>query len=104
MTVAWATIGLLAAGTIAIKSFGPLTLGGRELPPRLAGVVALLAPSLLAALVVVDTFGKDSMISLDARAAGLLAAAGALAARMPIVVVVALAAAVTAALRAAGVG
>ena len=104
MTVAWATIGLTAAGTIAIKSVGPLTLGGRELPPRLAGVVALLAPSLLAALVVVDTFGEHSMLLwVDARAAGLLAAAGALAARMPIVVVVALAAAVTAALRAAGV-
>jgi branched-subunit amino acid transport protein len=103
VTTVWLTIGLLAAGTIAIKSVGPLTLGGRELPVRLAGVVALLAPSLLAALVVVDTFGgEDGTLTLDARAAGLLAAAAALAARAPLFVVVLLAAAVTAGLRAIG--
>jgi branched-subunit amino acid transport protein len=101
VTVAWLTIGLLAAGTIAIKAAGPIALGGRELPVRLAGVVALLAPSLLAALVVVDTLGgEDRTLAVDARAAGLLAAAGAIAARLPLLVVVLVAAAVTAGLRA----
>lgn len=98
---AWIVIGLLAAGTVAIKAAGPIALGGRELPVRLAGVVALLAPALLAALVVVDTLGgEDRTLGVDERAAGLLAAAGALAARLPMVVVVLIAAAVTAALRA----
>jgi branched-subunit amino acid transport protein len=101
MTAAWATIGLLAAGTIAIKAAGPIALGGRDLPVRLAGVVALLAPSLLAALVVVDTLGgEDRALAVDARAAGLVAAAGAIAARLPLLVVVLVAAAVTAGLRA----
>jgi len=97
----WIAIGLLAAGTVAIKAIGPLTLGGRALPPRLAGVVALLAPALLAALVVVDTLGgEDRALGVDARAGGLLAAAGALLARLPMIVVVLVAAAVTAGLRA----
>jgi hypothetical protein len=101
VTAAWLTIGLLAAGTIAIKAVGPIALGSRELPVRLAGVVALLAPSLLAALVVVDTLGgEDRTLAVDARAAGLVAAAGAIAARLPLFVVVVIAAAVTAGLRA----
>jgi branched-subunit amino acid transport protein len=101
MTVAWVTIALLTVGTVAIKAAGPIALGARELPVRISGVVALLAPSLLAALVVVDTFaGHDQALSVDARAAGLAAAAAALAARLPLYVVVLLAAAVTAGLRA----
>ncbi|MGH2947945.1 MAG: AzlD domain-containing protein, partial [Solirubrobacteraceae bacterium] len=66
MTTAWIAIALIAAGTIAIKAAGPITLGGRELPPRLGGIVALLAPSLLAALVVVDTLGADRALAVDA--------------------------------------
>jgi uncharacterized membrane protein len=100
MTAAWVTIALLAVGTVAIKSTGPVALGGRDLPPRLTGVVARLAPALLAALVVVETFGRDHALGADESAVGLLAAAAALAARLPIVVVVLIAAAVTAGLRA----
>jgi hypothetical protein len=77
-----------------------VALGGRDLPPRLAGVVARLAPALLAALVVVETFGRDKALGVDESAAGLLAAAAALAAKLPVVVVVIIAAAVTAGLRA----
>src|SRR6185369_12500222 len=58
MTGVWVTIGLLTVGTVAIKAVGPVVLGGRDLPPRLNGVVARLAPALLAALVVVETFGR----------------------------------------------
>jgi uncharacterized membrane protein len=100
MTEVWVMIGLLTVGTVAIKATGPVTLGGRDLPPRLAGVVARLAPALLAALVVVDTFGRDRALGIDESAAGLLAAAAALAARLPMFAVVVIAAAVTAALRA----
>jgi branched-subunit amino acid transport protein len=100
-TTVWITIALLTVGTVAIKAVGPLALGGRDLPPRATAVVARLAPSLLAALIVVDTFGgTDRSLAVDETAAGLLAAAAALAARLPVFVVVAVAAAVTAGLRA----
>jgi Branched-chain amino acid transport protein (AzlD) len=99
-TTAWLAIALLTAGTVAIKSIGPVALGGRTLPPQMSGVVARLAPSLLAALVVVDTFGgPDRTLAVDESAIGLLAAAGALALRLPMVAVVAIAAAVTAGAR-----
>jgi uncharacterized membrane protein len=100
MSTVWVTIAVLAIGTVTIKAVGPVALGGRELPPRLEGVVARLAPSLLAALVVVDTFGGDRTLTVDESAAGLLAAAAALAARLPMIAVVAIAATVTATLRA----
>jgi hypothetical protein len=96
----WLTIALLTVGTVAIKAIGPVALGGRELPSQLSGVVARLAPSLLAALVVVDLFGGENRaLAIDESAAGALAAVGALALRLPIVAVVAIAAATTAALR-----
>jgi branched-subunit amino acid transport protein len=100
MTDVWLTIGLLTVGTVTIKAAGPVILGGRDLPPRLNGVVARLAPALLAALVVVDTFGRDKALGIDESAAGLAAAAVALAARAPMFVVVVIAAAATALLRA----
>jgi hypothetical protein len=100
MTAAWIMIGLLTVGTVAIKAAGPLALGGRELPPQLAGVVARLAPSLLAALVVVDTFGGDRTLVVDETAVGLAVAAAALLAKLPVFAVVVLAAVATATTRA----
>ena len=38
--------------TAVIKAAGPVALGGRELPARFNGFVALLAPALFAALIV----------------------------------------------------
>jgi hypothetical protein len=101
MTAVWITIALLAVGTVAIKASGPVALGGRDLPPRLNGVVARLAPALLSALVVVETFGHGHKLEVNESAVGLAAAAVALAFKLPIVVVVLIAAAVTAGLRAA---
>lgn len=101
MTTVWIAIALLTVGTVVIKSVGPIALGGRDLPPHAASVVARLAPSLLAALVVVDLFGgTDRTLSIDETSAGLVAAAVALLARLPLIVVVLIAAAVTAGLRA----
>jgi branched-subunit amino acid transport protein len=100
MTTVWITIALLTVGTVAIKAAGPVVLGGRDLPPQLSGVVARLAPSLLAALVVVDLFGGENhTLAVDESAVGALAAVAALAARLPMVAVVAIAAVVTAAIR-----
>jgi branched-subunit amino acid transport protein len=61
--------------TAAIRASGPVSLGGRELPPVAMRVIALVAASLLAALVMVETFaGGDDTLELDARALGVAAA------------------------------
>ncbi len=76
MTSVWVTIGALAVTTALIRASGPVALGGRELPPRVMDVIALVAAALLAALVVVETFaGEDGALELDARAIGVAAAA-----------------------------
>ena len=91
---------VVGLATLAIKAVGPMLLGGRPSPGRLAGVVALLAPALLAALVAITTFGGDRELVLDARLPGVLAAAAAIALKAPVLVVIIVAAAVTATLRA----
>ena len=66
-------------------------------------MIALLAPALLAALVVTETFGDDGPpLVLDERALGVGAAAVALALRAPVLLAVALAALVTALARLLG--
>ncbi len=92
MSAPWTVVLVTGAGTIALKGIGPLILGGRELPLRVQGVVALLAPALLAALIVTQAFADGRSLVLDARAAGLAAAAVALLLRAPVLVVVAVAA------------
>ena len=62
----------------------------------MADVVALLAPVLLAALVVTQTVGGDNELVLDARLAGVGVGAVAVALRAPLPVVVVAAAAATA--------
>jgi branched-subunit amino acid transport protein len=101
MTEAWITIGVLAVLTAAFKAAGPLAVGGRGLPDRLAGVVALMAPALLAGLVVYETLAAHGRgVEPDARLAGLAAAALALSRRAPLIVVVVVSAAATALARA----
>jgi branched-subunit amino acid transport protein len=69
----------------------------------LARVIPLLAPALLAALVITETFGGPGRsLVFDARAGGLVVAGIALWRRAPLYVVVLAAAAATALLRAIG--
>ena len=96
MTEVWIVVGLVGAGTIAIKAAGPVLLGGRPLPPRLGGVIELLAPALLGALVAVQTFQDGQRLVLDERVLGVAAAAVAIRLKAPLLVVVAVAAATTA--------
>jgi hypothetical protein len=102
VTEVWVTIGVLAVITAAIRAAGPLALGGRDLHPRLWGVISLIAPALLSALVVVETLSapEGNALDIDARIFGVAAAGGALAAGVSTLPVVALAAVVTAAIRA----
>ena len=100
MSAVWVTIGGLTIGTAAIKAAGPLLVGGRSLRPFPMRVIALLAPALLAALVVTETFAREGELTLDARAAGLAAAAVAIALRASLIVTMLAAALATAGLRA----
>jgi hypothetical protein len=102
MSHAWVLVAVVGAGTIALKGLGPLAIGGRELPRPVLGVVALLAPTLLAALIVTQAFADGRHLVLDARAAGLAVALVAVVLRAPVLVVVVLAAATAALARAVG--
>ena len=92
----WLVVLVVGLATAAFKATGPVLLGGRSLPPALADVVALLAPVLLAALVVTQTVGGDNELVLDARLAGVGVGAVAVALRAPLPAVVVAAAAATA--------
>ncbi len=93
----WVVIAVVGAVTMVFKASGPVLLGQRELPPRLNAVVGMLAPAMLAALVVTQTLGGDRELVLDERLAGVVVGGVAVWLRAPLVVVM-IAAAATAAL------
>jgi branched-subunit amino acid transport protein len=101
VTEIWITIGVLIVTTAAIRASGPVLLGGRDMPASVQSVIALVAPALLAALVVVETLSapEGGSLELDARIAGVGAAAVALRMRASALAVVAIAAVVTASVR-----
>jgi branched-subunit amino acid transport protein len=100
MTEVWITIAGLAVATVAIKALGPVLVGGRELPKGAYAVIGLLAPALLTALIVTDTFTHEQELTVDARAAGLACAGVAVALRAPLLLTVLVAAVGAAAVRA----
>jgi branched-subunit amino acid transport protein len=103
VTEAWIVVGVVGAATVAIKAVGPVFLGGRPLPPRLRGLVRLLAPAVLAALVATGVLASGRDLVVDARLIGVGLAVVALVLRAPILVVVVVAAAATALARLAGI-
>jgi hypothetical protein len=100
MTEVWITIAALTLGTVAAKIIGPLSVGDRTPEGRALDVTRLVAPAILSGLVVYETFGTADGLTVDARLAGLAAAVVALRARAPFILVIVLAAAVTALARA----
>ena len=101
MTEVWITIAALAVITAVIKATAPVALGGRPLPDPLTAVIALLAPALLAALVIVETFAdEDRDLVVDERVIGVAAGAAVLAGRGNLVAMGLVAAAATAIARA----
>ena len=95
----WLVIAVVGALTMVFKSSGPVLLGTRELPPRVASVVDLLAPAMLAALVVTQTVGGNQEIVLDERLAGIAAGGIAVWLRAPLLAVMVVAAATAALIR-----
>jgi branched chain amino acid efflux pump len=98
----WLVVAFSGAATILLKATGPVLLGGRDLPPRLVDVVELLAPAVLAALVVTQVFADERDLVLDSRLVGLVAGAVTVVARAPLIVTVVAAAAATALVRLLG--
>ena len=99
MSTAWLVVLVVGAATVLLKAAGPVFLGGRALPPRALALVEVLAPAMLAALVVTQTVGGDQELVLDERVAGLAVAAAAILLRAPLLAVMTLAAASAAVLR-----
>ncbi|MFF3246200.1 AzlD domain-containing protein [Streptomyces sp. NPDC002870] len=98
----WIAIAATAVGCYLVKLAGLLVPANALERPLVQRLAALLPVALLAALTAQQTFSTDSSLVLDARAAGLGAAALALVLRAPFLVVVGAAVAVTAGVRALG--
>ncbi len=97
----WTFVFALAATAYGFKVLGLVLVGDRQLPPMLDRCLALIPAALIAAIVVKDTFSIGQQLQLDARAAGVAAAAIAAWRKAPLIAVIIIGAAVTAALRAA---
>ena len=96
----WAAVIVASIGCYLLKLAGlsvPASLLER---PEVQRVAALLPVALLAGLVAVETFGADGRLVVDLRLAGLGSGVIALVLRAPFLVVIVVAAATTAVLRA----
>lgn len=100
MSSPWELIAGCAALTFAIKAAGPVALGGRELPARFSSVITLMAPALLAALVVTHTLASGRQLEVGAQAIGVLASGAVMVKTRSIPLYVIIAALVTALVRA----
>jgi branched-subunit amino acid transport protein AzlD len=96
----WIAIGATAVGCYVVKLVGLLIPAGVLERPLVQRLAALLPVALLAALTAQQTFADGRVLVVDAKAAGLAAAAVALILRAPFLLVVAAAVVVTAGVRA----
>jgi hypothetical protein len=63
MNPAWTIVLVVGTATVALKAAGPLVLGGHQLPAGALGATRLLAPALLAALVITQAVaGPDGLV------------------------------------------
>ncbi|PJF02074.1 branched-chain amino acid transporter AzlD [Streptomyces carminius] len=99
----WTAVAATAVGCYLVKLVGLSVPAGALERPLVRRLAALLPVALLASLTAQQTFGGDGgALVVDARAAGVAAAAVALVLRAPFLVVVAAAVLVTAGVRALG--
>lgn len=98
----WLPVLAAGVGCFLLKLAGYLVPKDVLDNPRVARITTLLPVAMLASLVVVQTLGVGQGLTLDARLAGIAAGTVALLLRAPFLVVVIVAGAVAAGLRAAG--
>ena len=99
MSATWIVVLAVGATTALFKAAGPVFLGRRTLPPRVLALVEVLAPAMLAALVVTQAVGGDEELVLDERVAGVAVAGVAILLRAPLLAVMVAAATAAALLR-----
>jgi hypothetical protein len=100
MSRIWLLIVAVSVMNFVLKAAVPMISRGRELGRQTLAVVALMPAALLTALVLTETVTTGQHLVIDSRLGGLAAAVVALRLRAPMIVVVIVAAAVTAAIRA----
>ena len=100
MTEVWVAVAVVGIVTIGMRAAGPVLVAEGQLPAPVAQVAELLAPVVLAALVMTQTLGGDRELVVDERAAGLLAAGGVIALRGHMLLAALAAAVMTGTLRA----
>jgi branched-subunit amino acid transport protein len=100
MTTTWWAIVGLAVTTAVIKAIGPVVFGGREAHPAFLRVVAMMAPALLAALVVTSALADGRHLGVGADTVGVLAGGALLWRGRSVVLAVLVAVVITAGLRA----
>jgi len=103
-TVLWVTVLAAALACFALKLVGHLIPEHWLAGERVQRISTLVTVAMLVSLVVVQTFATGQSVVVDARLPALAVAALALALRAPFIVVVVLAAATAAGLRALGWG
>lgn len=96
----WLLIALLVAMAALVKAVGPALVGGRPLPRWATGIIAAMAPALLAALVATSVLADGRRLEVGADTVGVTVAAVLLVLRVPLVAAAAAAVVVTALLRA----
>ena len=99
-TVLWVTVLAASLASFALKLAGHLIPEHWLATDRVQRTSTLVTVAMLVSLVVVQTFGDGQSVVVDARVPALAVAAIALALRAPFIVVVVLAAATAAGLRA----
>jgi uncharacterized membrane protein len=95
----WLSIVAVTMANWLLKAAGPVVLGKRNLPPVARDVVSLMAPVLLAGLIVVELAGSGWEGISREQVAGVAVAGGAWALRAPMLLAVLVGSLATAALR-----
>lgn len=98
----WVVVAACAVVTAIIKGAGPAVLGGRALPAWTAGAIGLLAPALLAGLLVTTMLADGQRLAVGAQTAGVALAGIVIVRGGSVLTGVLLAVAATAGLRALG--
>ncbi len=98
--MSWTLIVALGLGCYLFKVLGLVVIGARSLPSVVERCLALIPAALLSALIVKDVFSVGQELVIDARAAGAAVAVVATWRRAPIPVVIVVASAATAFVRA----
>lgn len=98
MRIWWTIIGLTLT-TVVLKALGPVVFGGRDPHPAFMRVVAMMAPALLAALVVTTALADGKHVGVGADTIGVLVGGVLLWRGRSVVLSVLVAVVVTAALR-----